>query len=262
MEDARQKLSQERYTDKEVDAILEKAAKLQQEADAEKQNVSRSDLEAGAEEVGISQEFIDRAIQELRAERQQNIKRKKKMWIAIGVPAVIIAFILIIMAVSTHNALNNQMSIVEAKRAQLENVFQRRHDLIPNLVAVAKASAMHDEKLISSIGSTIKEINESKQFEDKQKLESELNSSIRQLMTAMQTDPTTSSTSIFIRLSDEMAGAENRISVERKRYNEAVSVYNNMAKGFPNAMLRSILGFPKNIPYFQVSDDAKQAPKF
>jgi len=154
------------------------------------------------------------------------------------------------------------VSIVGAKRAQLENVLQRRHDLIPNLIAVAKASAMHDEKLIASIGLTIKEISESKQFEDKQKLENELNSSIQQLMTAMQIDPTTSSTPIFIRLSDEMAGAENRISVERKRYNEAVSIYNNLAGSFPNVLLRSILGFPKNIAYFPVSDDAKQAPKF
>ncbi len=262
MEDIRQKLSQEKYKDKEVETILEKAAKLQQEADAEKQNVSRSDLEAGAEEVGISQEFIDKAIQELQTEREQNIRRKKKVWLAIGIPAVILAFIIIIMAISTHNTLNNQMSMVEAKRAQLENVLQRRHDLIPNLIAVAKASAMHDEKLIESISSTISKINESKQFEDKQKLENELNSSIQQLMTAMQTDPTTSSTSIFIRLSDEMAGAENRISVERKRYNEAVSIYNNLAGSFPNVLLRSILGFPKNIQYFQVSDDAKQIPKF
>ena len=262
MEDARQKLTQEKYKDNEVEDILKRASKLQQEADTEKQSVSRSDLKAGAEEVGISQEFIDKAIQELQTEREQNVRRKKKMWLVIGIPAVILAFIVIIMAISTHNTLNNQMSILEAKRAQLENVLQRRHDLIPNLIAVAKASAMHDEKLIASIGSTISKINESKQFEDKQKLENELNSSIQQLMTAMQTDPTTSSTSIFIRLSDEMAGAENRISVERKRYNEAVSAYNNVAKNFPNAILRPILGFPKNIAYFQVSDDAKQAPKF
>ncbi|MGB9596317.1 MAG: LemA family protein [Candidatus Poribacteria bacterium] len=262
MEDIKQKLSQKRYTDKEVSAILERASKLQREADAEKQGISSADLKAGAEEVGISQEFIDKAIQQLKSEQEENIRRKKKMLIWIGIPAVTFAFIVIIMAVSVYNVLNGQISKVEEKRAQLENVLQRRYDLIPNLIAVAKASAIHNEKIITSISSTIKEINESKSFDDKKKLEDELSLSVRQLMTIMQTDPTTSSNSMFIRLSDEMAGAENRIAVERKRYNEAVSNYNRLAKSFPSNIFRVFFGFPKSISYFQASEDAKQSPKY
>ena len=262
MEDIKQKLSQEKYTDEEVEAILERASKLQQEADLERQSINRSDLKAGAEEVGISQEFIDKAIQQLKSEQREKTKRKKKMLIWIGIPLAILAFIVIIMAVSVYNMLNGQMSIVEEKRAQLENVLQRRHDLIPNLIAVAKTSAIHDEKIIESISSVIKGIKESKNFDDKKKLEDTLSSSVQQLMTAMQNDPMTSSNTMFIRLGDEIAGTENRISVERKRYNEAVSNYNNLAKSFPNNIFRSIFGFPKSISYFQVSDDSKQVPKY
>lgn len=262
MEDIKQKLSQERYTDKEVETILERASKLQREAEAEKQGISSADLKAGAEEVGISQEFVDKAIQQLESEKQENARRKKKMLIWIGIPMGVLVFIAIITAISAYNALNGQMSVIEQRRAQLENVLQRRYDLIPNLITVAKASAMHNEKIITSISSVIKEINESKSFDEKKKLEDELSSSVRQLMTTMQTDPMTSSNSMFIRLSDEMAGAENRIAVERKRYNEAVSKYNSLAKSFPNAIFRAIFGFPENISYFQVSEDVMQVPKY
>lgn len=262
MEDIKHKLSEKRYTDKEVSAILERASKLQREADAEKQGISSADLKAGAEEVGISQEFIDKAIQQLELEKQENIKRKKKLLIWIGIPVGILIFIIIIMAISVYNALNSQMSIIEQRRAQLENVLQRRYDLIPNLIAVAKASATHNEKIIALISSVIKEINESNSFDKRKELEDELNSSVKQLMTAIQTDPTASSNSMFIRLSDEMAGAENRIAVERKRYNEAVSSYNSLAKSFPNNIFRAIFGFPNSVSYFQVSEEAKQVPKY
>ncbi len=262
MEDIKQKLSQERYTDKEVEAILERASKLQREADAEKQGISSEDLKAGAEEVGISQEFIDKAIQQLKSEQKENIRRKKKLLVVTVIPSVIVVFVFIIVAISAYNTFNRQISIIEQRRAQLENVLQRRYDLIPNLIAVAKASATHNENIIASVSSVIKEINESKSFEDKEKLEDKLSSSIQQLINAMQTDPMISSNSMFIRLNDEMAGAENRIAVERKRYNEAVSNYNSLVKSFPNIIFRSVFGFPESISYFQISDNAKQVPKY
>ena len=81
-------------------------------------------------------------------------------------------------------------------------------------------------------------------------------------MAMLRADPRASATAVFIRLSDEMAGAENRMAVERKRYNEAVAAYNRTARGFPAFLLRPVLGFPRQHAYFYVSDEAKQAPTF
>jgi LemA protein len=262
MEDAKQLLSRDKFNDKEVEEILKRAAQLQQEVETAEKEVNRSDLEAGAKEVGISQEFIERAIQELKAEQQRQAVRKKKLTLIIGIPAVIFAIIVILSAFNSHRVLNAQLSVVESKQAQLDNVLQRRHNLIPNLIAIAKASATHEKDLVASISTLIQEIKQTKQFADKQPLENRLDAKVQQLMLEMRSDPETSSTAVFIRLSDEMAGTENRISVERKRYNEAVSAYNSKARSFPSVLLNPILGLPKNIPYFQVSEEAKKAPKF
>jgi LemA protein len=82
------------------------------------------------------------------------------------------------------------------------------------------------------------------------------------LMTMLRADPQASATAVFIRLSDEMAGAENRMAVERKRYIDAVAAYNRTAHGLPAFLLRPVLGFPRQHAYFHVSDEAKQAPTF
>jgi LemA protein len=85
---------------------------------------------------------------------------------------------------------------------------------------------------------------------------------IKHLMTMLRAELHTSATAVFIRLSDEMAGAENRMAVERKRYNDAVAAYNRTARGLPAFLLRPVLSFPRQRAYFQVSDEAKQAPIF
>lgn len=261
-DDIRQYLADEKFSDEEVDDILERAGKIQHEADVEKGNVDRADLEAGAAEVGISRDFIEQAIKELRAERaQEATKRKKRRSISIAV-GVIAAIIIIASLFSTHKSLNSKFNDVESKQAQLDNVLQRRHDLIPNLISMAKASAAHEENLIDSLSDILQNVEKAKNFEEKQALEQKLGDSAQQLISAMQINPETSSTEIFIRLSDEMAGAENRISVERKRYNEAVANYNQAARGFPVSIFRPIFGFPGNISYFQTSEEAKTVPKF
>ena len=81
-------------------------------------------------------------------------------------------------------------------------------------------------------------------------------------MTMLRADLHTSATAIFIRLSNEVAGAENRMAVERKRYNDAVAAYNRTARGFPAFLLQPVLGLPRQLVHFHVSDEAKQAPIF
>lgn len=261
-DDIRQYLADEKFSDQEVDDILKRAGNLQHEMDVAKGRVDRSDLEAGAAEVGISRDLVEQAIKELRAERaQETAKRKKQRSISITV-GIVAVIIIILSLFSAHRSLSSKLNELEAKKAQLDNVLQRRHDLIPNLISIAKASAAHEEKLIDSISSLLQDAQKAGNFEEKQAIEQKLDESVKQLMSAMQVNPETSSMTMFIRLSDEMAGAENRISVERKRYNEAVANYNRAAKGFPTSIFRPFLGFSGKISYLQTSEEAKKTPKF
>lgn len=261
-DDIRQYLAQEKFSDQEVEEILERAGKIQHESETAKGKIDRVDLEAGAAEVGISRDFIDQAIKDLRAEKEREIaRRKSRRVISISIGAIAI-FIVIVSLFSSHRALNSKLSEVEAKRAQLDNVLQRRHDLIPNLISMAKASAAHEEKLIDSLNNLSQESDRAKSFEERQAIEQNLDIYVNQLMSSMRINPETSSADMFIRLSDEMAGAENRIVVERKRYNEAVANYNRTARGFPVSILRPLLGFPSKISEFKASEAAKEVPKF
>lgn len=149
-----------------------------------------------------------------------------------------------------------------SKRAQVGNVLQRRHDLIPNLIALTKASAAHEKELLTSLVRLEEKSAKAKSFGEKQAAEAALGAAAREVLVKLRADPSISATGVFARLSDGMAGAENRIAVERKRYNEAVFAYNRSAGSFPVLLLRPLLGFPWNEPYIQVSAQAKKAPEF
>jgi LemA protein len=175
---------------------------------------------------------------------------------------IVMAVCLALATFVSHRVFNTRLADVEATQAQLDNVLQRRHDLIPNLMAVAKASAAHEKDLIAALGALYREIPRAHSLAQKQVLEAQLSDTVKQLMTRLRADAEASSTAVFIRLSDEMAGAENRMAVERKRYNEAVAAYNRTARSFPAFLLRPVLGFPRQHVYFHVADEAKQAPTF
>jgi LemA protein len=170
--------------------------------------------------------------------------------------------LLLAAAFVSHRAFNTHLADVEATQAQLDNVLQRRHDLIPNLMAVANASAAQEKDLTTALGTLYQEIPRGYFLEQKQVLEAQLSDTGKHLMTRLRADPQAAATAVFIRLSDEMAGAENRMAVERKRYNDAVAAYNRTARSFPAFLLRPMLGFPRQHTYFQVSDEAKLAPIF
>ncbi len=258
MSDSKERLYQQGFSAEQVDAILQRAAELQTGSEIAGVQLNKADLEAGAEAAGIDRAFIDRAIKELEAERVQQVARKRTRMIG----GIILAAIVAIWIFSAHLTLNSRFSLVEEKQAQLENVLQRRHDLIPNLISVAKASAAHEKELIASISEMYQQLEQSGDFSERQALERNLESSVDKLMGALREDPRSFSDAPFMRLSDEMAGAENRISVERKRYNEAVADYNRAARGMFIGFMRPLLGFPANIPPFQASEEARKPAAF
>jgi LemA protein len=260
--DPRQILTQEGFSSKEVDDILQRAAELQHQAEQREEGLSQEALEAGAEAAGIPGQFIEEAIRQLKAEREQEAARRaarqrtlKKLGVTVGILLALIALI-------SYGALNRRMAEVEEKRAQLENVLQRRHDLIPSLLAIAKTSATHEKELVTSLSQVYQALNQVREFEERQALEQELGTGIRKLLRAMRADPQSFSVTLFVRLSDEIAGAENRISVERKRYNEAVAAYNRTARSLPVLLVRPLLGFPAHLPPFESSEKAKRPLEF
>lgn len=258
----KERLTQEGFTDDEVDAILKRAAELQTQAEREKERMSQEALEAGAKAAGISEDFVEQAIRELKTEREREAAKKAARRKALTIIGIVTAVLFAITALSSHRTLNARFSEVEERQAQLENVLERRHDLIPNLIAIAKMAAAHEKELITSLSETMQKLGQAQGLKERQALEQELSEAAQKLMTAIRANPQTSSTALFIRLSDEMAGAENRIAVERKRYNEAVAVYNQTVRSFPVSLVRPFLGFPKNISYFQASEEAKKPPSF
>ena len=260
--DAKQRLSQEGFTNDEVELVLKRAAELQNRVEAQGSLVDQNILEESAEEAGIQREYIEQAIQQLRAEREEQAVRRASQRRTVTIVGIIVAVFLVILVWFSHSTLNRRLAAVEEKRAQLENVLQRRYDLIPNLIAVAKASAVHEKEVITSLGALHEEISRAGSFDQKQALEAKLSDAVTELMTVLRADPQASATVVFVRLSDEMAGAENRISVERKRYNEAIAAYNRTARSFPIFLVRPLLGFPKPQAYFHASEEAKKVPTF
>jgi LemA protein len=258
----RDQLAQEGFTDQDTEAILLRAAELQSQSEQLEARLPRVLLEESAAAVGIPREFVEQAIQQLQAEKaalaaRRAARRRRRSVVAVGV-----AVLLALAAFASHRAFNVRLADVEATQAQLDNVLQRRHDLIPNLIAVAKASAAHEKDLIASLGTLYQEIQRAHSFDQKQVLEAQLGDAVTQLMTRLRADPQASATAVFIRLSDEMAGAENRMAVERKRYNDAVAAYNRTARGFSAFLLRPVLGFPRQQAYVHVPGEAKQAPTY
>lgn len=258
----REQLAHEGFTDKEAEEIFLRATELQSQVEQLGERMGREVLEDSAAAAGIPRAFVEQAIQQLKAERTERAVRRAARRRTVSAVAIFVAVFLAIAAFFSHHAFNARLAEVEAKQAQLDNVLQRRHDLIPNLIAVAKASAAQEKELIASLGTLYQEIPRAHSLEQKQALEAQLSETVKQLMAMLRADPQASSTAVFIRLSDEMAGAENRMAVERKRYNEAVAAYNRTARGFPAFLLRPLLGFPRQHVYFQVSEEAKKAPTF
>jgi LemA protein len=259
--DSRRVLSDKGYTSSEVEAILRHAAELQHQAEKDARGVSRAALEGGAEAAGIPKEYIEQAIADVRVQREREAARRaehRRRLLAVG--GAVLAILLVAVFYS-QSILNARLAAVEENQAQLENVLQRRHDLIPNLIALAKTSAAHEEALTRSVSEIYRELGQTRDFERRQRLEQALDEGLVRLLTRMRANPEASSTTLFVRLSDELAGAENRIAVERKRYNEVVAAYNRTARSFPVSLMRPVLGFPSSIPMFQASTEALQPPR-
>lgn len=145
--------------------------------------------------------------------------------------------------------------------SQVENVLQRRNDLIPNLVATVQGYAIQEQEVFIKVAQARNQAMAATTIDGKIKANQQLSGALVTLMATVERYPEIKSNQNFMALQDELAGTENRISVERKRYNESVQEYNTFAKSFPNNLLSGLFHQPGEREFFKADDGAKIVPK-
>src|ERR1700746_3750154 len=179
----------------------------------------------------------------------------------------LIAIIVLIVAVSGGayvSSRNHMVTLdeqVKSNWAQVDVVLQRRADLIPNLVETVKGFAAHEEQVIGDIAKARSALIGAKTPSDKIAANGQLDSALSRLLVVVENYPQLKSNENFLRLQDELAGTENRIAVERKRYNDSVQAYNTYIGLFPNNIFAGWAGFKRNNADFQAAEASREAPK-
>jgi len=188
----------------------------------------------------------------------------KVMLIVLGVLFAIFILIVLVfggMYVGRKNAMVTKSEAIKAAWAQVDNVLERRADLIPNLVETVKGFAAHEETVFGDIAAARAAMMGAKSPGDKIAANGQLDSALGRLMVIVENYPQLKSNENFLRLQDELAGTENRIAVERQRYNEAIQDYNTYIGIFPNSMFAQWAGFKRNEDYFKAPEAARAVPK-
>lgn len=183
--------------------------------------------------------------------------------IAIVVIVVIVLAVLLFFGqyVGVRNTLVTKNEAVKAAWSQVDIVLQRRADLIPNLVETVKGFARQEQTVFGDIAKARSALLSAGTPQEKIAANGQLDNALGRLLVVVENYPQLRSNENFLRLQDELAGTENRIAVERKRYNDALLDYNTYLQVFPHNVFASWAGFQRNDAYFAASEGSRQAPK-
>jgi LemA protein len=183
--------------------------------------------------------------------------------VAIVIVAVLVLGILVAGSkyVSVRNDLVTQRETVTASWAQVDVALQRRADLIPNLVETVKGFAKHETEVFGAIANARAALVGARNPQEKIQANQQLDGALSRLLVISENYPQLRSNENFLRLQDEIAGTENRIAVERRKYNEKVQRYNTSIELFPNNLVASLSGFARNDAYFRTEPGSRNAPK-
>lgn len=192
----------------------------------------------------------------------------KKTWIVLAVIAVVV----LIIYSSVKGTYNNMVSMdesVNASWAQVENVYQRRADLIPNLVNTVKGYASHEKETLEAViearsKATSVNVNpqnlDAKSLQQFQQAQSGLSSALSRLMVVVERYPDLKANQNFLDLQAQLEGTENRIAVERRKFNESARAFNTYIRSFPKNIYANMFGFEKKA-YFEADKGAEKAPE-
>ena len=189
--------------------------------------------------------------------------KNKTLWIVLGIVAVVVVW-----AVGGYNGLVTKQEKVNEAWANVETVYQRRADLIPNLVSTVKGYAAHEKETLQSVtdaraNATSISIDPStatpQQMEAWMKAQNEVGSALGRLIAISENYPDLKANQNFLELQAQLEGTENRIATERMKFNETAKGYNTLIRKFPKNLIASIFGFEKK-PYFEAQEGADKAP--
>jgi LemA protein len=164
-------------------------------------------------------------------------------------------------AAGSRNTLVTEREAVNAAWAQVDVALQRRADLIPNLVETVKGFAKQEQAVIKEVTDARAALGGARSPQEKIQANGQLDGALNRLLVVVENYPQLRSNENFLRLQDELAGTENRIAVERRKYNETVQRYNTDIELFPNNVAASMFHFQRNDAYFKTAPDARNAPK-
>src|SRR6201994_3236049 len=162
--------------------------------------------------------------------------------------------------VSSKNQMVAKDADVKASWSDIDTTLQRRADLIPNLVETVKGYAKHEETVFSDIANARSALLGAHNPQEKIAANGQLDSAIGRLLVLSENYPNLKADQNFLQLQDQLEGTENRIAVERRRYNQTVQEYNTFIRQFPNSIWAGMAGFQPDNAYFQASEASKQAP--
>jgi len=186
-------------------------------------------------------------------------KGQKAGLIIIGV--IVLALVVSLLYLKgTYNSLVRMDEGVKGAWAQVENQLQRRYDLIPNYVETVKGYAKHEQEVFIKVTEARSRVGGASTIQDKIGANNALSSALARLLVVVERYPELKANTNFIRLQDELAGTENRIAVERRRFNETVKAYNTKVRSFPTNVIAGMFGFEK-AAFFEVPKDRQEAPQ-
>jgi len=160
----------------------------------------------------------------------------------------------------SYNRFVSQEEAIKAQWAQVENQLQRRNDLIPNLVETVKGTALQEQEVFGRIADSRAKLAGATTPEQRMQAANEQSAALARLLVVVENYPQLKSNESFNRLMDELAGTENRLAVERMRYNERVQAYNTSRRQFPSNVTASIFGF-KEYTLFDAPKEAEVVPR-
>jgi LemA protein len=177
-----------------------------------------------------------------------------------GIAVVVIILVFFFSIKGMYNSLVRLDEGIKGAWAQVENQLQRRYDLIPNYVETVKGYAKFEKDVLLKVTEARARVGGAGSVKEKIDANNELSSALSRLLVVVERYPDLKANQNFIRLQDELAGTENRIAVERRRYNEAVRAYNVKIRSFPTNILAGMFGFSR-AEFFEAPPEAKEVPK-